>query len=598
MANRFRFAFHWSDTQIAATMFAIVATVYFGTGTSYPLPDNLLHLRTAERLLTKGVFTLSMEDVASSLEWRLQTRDGSKTKVSIGASDESIRSLVATGELQPQAEPLSMTALARGPNPGTYVSVFMPGTSLSALPAVAICLMFSKDRPLRDSTLYVAGKFTATICTAATVALLYLMARQRQLNRAWSLLLALAYAFATCIWTINSQSLWQHGPNGLFLAAGMYFLLKNQRTTRDIALAAIAMSAATWIRPTSAIFALAGCFNLRHAGLLLYVALGTFAGLLMAVYNTTFFGAPWTLGESLVTRDALVTTNAGSIWGTPFFEGAAGLLFSPSRGLFVFSPFFVISIVGMIKIWRDSRFGSLRPWSIAVLVIWCIHFKYYDWWGGGSFGYRPLVDTVFILMLFMIPVLQSPWSERYTFRLFLAVSVAWSFAIQLGAVLTFDPYSWNSRTLYAIHSPQGDVRLVNSEIHADAIAQVIHGTVKPVIANIDLPAYRYRLWSVTDSQIGFMLTHAGELFHFRPRVGWRITDGRELDLALSHASLAEAFLNANEVENARREISLARRYHSTHPVVQRISERVANTEANSNRRTTPPVAPQISEPKP
>lgn len=587
----FRRVGQWTDSSISIVLFVALSLVYFGFGRSYPLPDNLLHLRTAERLLTHGVFTLSADEVPSSLEWSLRVVNQPEVPVRISAWDESLRERVQSGQLVASLDPSPMTALARGPRPGTYMSVFMPGTPLTALPAVAVCLAFRGERPLPESTLYVAGKATAAVCTAGAAALLFLLACQWGLRRSASLVLCFTYAFATCVWTINSQSLWQHGPNGLYLATGMYFLLKPNRRRRDVVFAALAMSAATWVRPTSGIFALAGCFNAGRRGeLVWYVIVGMFAAQLMAIYNAAFFGAPWTLGESVVVRDALFTTNVESVWSTPFLEGAAGLLFSPSRGLFVFSPFLLASMVGFVMIWRDVNYRPLRPWTIAVLVIWTIHFKYYDWWGGWSFGYRPVIDTVFMLMLFLIPLFQSSASESKVFKTLFAAGVGWSVAIQLLAILAFDPFSWNGRTFYAVVSPQGTIRELTTESDASAIAPEVRGTVKPVVANIDLPKFRHRLWSLSDSQIAFLLDKLPTLYRTRPRIGLGIADNRVQELAITHASVAEAYLKAGDVANAKTEIARAQEYAPTHPYVLDVGNRILGAH--------PPAATPLQAPVP
>jgi hypothetical protein len=58
---------------------------------------------------------------------------------------------------------------------------------------------------------------TALLVSAGSVAFMYLCLASICAERQKALLFALTYAFATCVWSVTSRSLLQHGPSLLFL---------------------------------------------------------------------------------------------------------------------------------------------------------------------------------------------------------------------------------------------------------------------------------------------------------------------------------------------------------------------------------------------
>ena len=79
----------------------------------------------------------------------------------------------------------------------------------------------------------------------------------------------------------------------------------------------------------------------------LYYFLGaSVPGAALATYNTYFLGSPFRFGQSEAGHAlALEKTGLPGVWQTPLWDGAAGLLLSPSRGLFFFSPFLLLAAI-------------------------------------------------------------------------------------------------------------------------------------------------------------------------------------------------------------------------------------------------------------
>lgn len=362
-----------------------------------------------------------------------------------------------------------------------YVGAFGPVAGLTTLP-LAMVAHLAGVRLYEDAaaTLGIA-KLTAAMLVAGSVAMLYLTA-VGFVSRGSALLLCLAVGLGTCLWTMSSQSLWQQTPEIFFLSLGLYCLVRIPSPWLRGAAAGLALSAAAACRPTAALVALVG------AGWLLWSDRRALAAFLLAAlpiaaailaYNIYYFGSPLEFGQ-LVAGERVATTKTGhpDVWQTPFWLGAAGLLVSPSRGLLVFSPVLAASFIGAVIAWRDPRYRSLRFAAIAVPLLWAPAFLWFDWWGGWAYGYRPIVDSIPLLAVLCIPSVRWLLEQR-VWRAAFALLLAWSVFVQVLGAFAYSPWGWNYKVIDA------------------------EGTR----ANVDVPAYRHRLWSLHDSQIGYLVTH-------------------------------------------------------------------------------------------
>lgn len=53
-----------------------------------------------------------------------------------------------------------------------------------------------------------------------------------------------------------------------------------------------------------------------------------------------------------------------------------------------FSPVLVPGLVSAVAVWREPRFRPLIPLQAAVVVMILVAGKWYDWFGGLTWGYR------------------------------------------------------------------------------------------------------------------------------------------------------------------------------------------------------------------
>jgi hypothetical protein len=134
---------------------------------------------------------------------------------------------------------------------------------------------------------------------------------------------------------------------------------------------------------------------------------------------------------------------------TVFVEGLLGVLFSPSRGLFVFSPVLLLATSGFMFAIRDT--GN-RPrcltYGAIVLGITLIAGAANMWWGGHSYGPRLMTDVLPLLVFFVAFNLRPPPAVPLRGRVLLVAAVAVlaivGTAIHARGVFRQETWLWNA----------------------------------------------------------------------------------------------------------------------------------------------------------
>ncbi len=311
---------------------------------------------------------------------------------------------------------------------GHYLSAYTPGPGVLAVPVYAVPILLGA--PPEPGWARSLEKLSAAIITALSVVFLFGALREL-VSQGWALSIALIYAFGTSSLSVSSQGLWPHGPSQLCLAVLLHCLVRGLREERYLAYAGFAMTAAVTMRSTDCLLVLpvAAWILYTHPSLILkfvLFALPPIAGL--ALYNLMLFGAA-TGGAGNTTAPTWAFFSQ-----IPLDEGLSGMLISPSRGLFVYSPIFLFSLLGCITVWRRGPW-AFRALSLGIPLVVLVVSKWYVWSGGHSWGPRLLADTAPILCFFLYP-LADPLSRRRFLRgLFIALAIASAGAHALGAFL-------------------------------------------------------------------------------------------------------------------------------------------------------------------
>jgi hypothetical protein len=497
-------------------LFAGLLALYHLNGDVLPGNDAKPNVYLPVSLLSEGNLSFTPREMPFMFHWALRSAGG-QTPVRVRTWDQPIdgvpaRVLAERQALVPVAVQYYLMPTRRiDPSSGhpLFVGLYGPGAGLTAVPVMFALRLATGDLTHDPVRLWYAGKFTAAAAVAASAVCVWLAAL-RFTSRRRALLIALAYGAGTCVWSVSSQSLWQHGPAELFLAAGTAAFLAAGTGWHCAALCGLAYGLATACRPTGAIVAaVVGAYVLatdrrRFAA---YAAGVVPVAAALAAYNQFYFGSVFELGLGARRAMVLESTQGAGLWSTPPWEGAAGLLVSPARGLLVHSPFLVFAFWGAVRAWRDATWRILRPLTVAVLLLLLVPAGWFSWWGGWSFGYRLIVDTMPLLVLFLLPVLDRVCTGRWTRAVF-AVFLGWSVAVQVVGAFAYDVTGWNARVAgYEVRLPgEPQPRVVAERAEAERLAQAHGGTVgDEVTLDVDAREHRHRLWSLRDSPLVYYL---------------------------------------------------------------------------------------------
>ncbi len=242
-------------------------------------------------------------------------------------------------------------------------------------------------------------KGAAAVTAAAGVALLYLVARLFT-TTTLALPLSLLFAFGTSLYSSVSRPYWSHAWAIVFLSLALLCLAAptaRRRWLRDAA-GATALSWAFFCRPPLALSVIAltlFVYAMRRGRLKTLATVGAgwlalFVGYSLSVYEwvlPSYYGSSHTVHHRF------------SLWGLVGVppEGVLGTLVSPSRGLFLYTPFLLVVLFAVAWCWRS--FDHRQRWAagVATAVI-AVHWKLVAssvvWGGGASFGPRLLSDLL------------------------------------------------------------------------------------------------------------------------------------------------------------------------------------------------------------
>lgn len=240
----------------------------------------------------------------------------------------------------------------------------------------------------------VVGKIAASFMVALSAAFVFLTLRLNVPDRAaW--LIALLFGLGTSAWSISSQELWQHGPGTLCLAIALYSLTLFTKTpTQRLAfIAGLFLGLAVLCRLLNAIpTAALSCFILFHHR---KYAAAFFTPLVAIAIPLAFYNTA-TYGELSGGYDAIYQSkwhgwrglNSHNSYTNPLLKGFADILVSPSRGLFIYSPFLIPASIATLFFLIRSERALQRYLALWVILLSIILAKNTLWWGGASFGPR------------------------------------------------------------------------------------------------------------------------------------------------------------------------------------------------------------------
>lgn len=332
------------------------------------------------------------------------------------------------------------------PGPRDHVcSVFPPGMGFLAIPFF-LPLVLSGANALDLAMLLRVGHVAAAFYEVIAALLLWSVLRRLVSERA-AFALVLLYFLGTSVRTIASQALWQHAGAHLAIALALWLVLDERPRSRVRELVAgLALGIGGLVRQTTAVAGIGIAPWRRGPGAIATFVGGIAVGLLpLLAYNAIVFGAPLEQGYGAKPFD------------TPVLEGLVGLLVSPSRGLFVYEPWALLALAGLViaRFAKTTR-GAMSTRVADLVFVWVafvvVYATYAEWWGGRVFGPRFLDDVAPILMVGLAWGVRGGWFAYGSMRVLLWIAAGWSLVIFNAAAFVYDQ-SWDTLPLNVNDDP-------------------------------------------------------------------------------------------------------------------------------------------------
>ncbi len=171
-------------------------------------------------------------------------------------------------------------------------------------------------------------------------------------------------ALGTSAWSVSADALWQHGPAMLWIALASLLAARAHLIGSGLAYAASII-----VRPLTAVIAVGTVGVLvvrrRFSALVTFLIAVSVGAAAIVAYNAVVFGEPsLSGGYSSGFREKAVS--ASPLW---YVGNVAGGLFSPTRGVLLWSPFLLLLLPGVPSAWRRAPDWVRGPAVGAILYI-------------------------------------------------------------------------------------------------------------------------------------------------------------------------------------------------------------------------------------
>ena len=272
------------------------------------------------------------------------------------------------------------------------------------------------------------GKLAAAILAALGVTFVH-AAAARLAGQPFAAVATALYVLGTPVLSVLGQTLWLHTGAALGFSLALLALTMDHGPEWKVGVAVgLGLGTALACRPVDVVLAAGfavALWQVRPRALGWMAAAASVPVLLLAAYQWRVFGSPLATGYG---------AEASEGWTTPLWEGVAGLLVSPGRGLLLHAPVLLLSVVALARAGRDCSprwFGSL---GLSLAAFLCVMGHWHSWWGGSSAGNRMLSDGLPILGVSLACGLRQVWRRRRLRAPAVALAVI---SVTTSAALTF-----------------------------------------------------------------------------------------------------------------------------------------------------------------
>lgn len=337
---------------------------------------------------------------------------------------------------------------------GKYISLFMPGVSLIAVPFYVIGNTFGHAQ--------IGTYFINILLTLANGFFIYLIAQKLTNKKNWSIISGFCFIFATNIWPY-ALTLTQHPLSSLIVLSSIYLVLPKSSIISSILLGILfgigllADFPNVIVMMPVIIYQLSRSINLQHKKLdskFIYMAVGLMPILaFFFYYNIQTAGSPFSAAQFLgrttdfQTQEYIVQTPKDL--STPkkgiqlpfktrnFIQGLTVLLASNERGWIYYSPLIALCLIGLaVAIKKDST-SPIHKVVVSIIGLNILTYAMFgDPWGGWSFGPRYLIPATALIFIYL-PFYFDLKINKYILAIVFLVLATYSVNLSsLGALTT------------------------------------------------------------------------------------------------------------------------------------------------------------------
>jgi hypothetical protein len=350
-------------------------------------------------------------------------------------------------------------------SPATAQGSFGPGGNVFSKKGLAISLLavplYWIGMNLSGMGLVQTTMLLNPIVTALTGTVVFLYLRQLGYSTKIGLWVALLFGLGT-VAVVYTKVFSSEPVSALALLLAVYFALRchGRRALINSSLAGLALGLAVATTAANLITApflllylsrityhvsrftnsLRKHWQERWKHLVFFLASLAIVCLLVGFYNYARFGNPLDSGRRFA---------KGEVFSTPLWVGLYGLLLSPYKSIFLYSPILLASLASFPLFFRRHR---REGWLIGLIVIahLLLFATWYMWWGGFAWGPRFLVPLTPLLAVTLAPLVEIVLTRgSLPAKLTLAALALLSTAVQvLGVSVNFVLYEVKLREIF------------------------------------------------------------------------------------------------------------------------------------------------------
>ena len=268
-----------------------------------------------------------------------------------------------------------LTLLSGGDADG-YSSFYLIAVNIAALFYLFIGLLFL-DRSLARWSIGSGARAVTLVATVFGTNLFYYSTCEPGMSH--------VYSFAAVSVFIRASAKYFSRPDGrmLVLMAALLGLIVLIRPVNGLIVLAWPFVAGGWRALWDGLAFAIKRWDSAIAGLAVFTGIVAVQGILYVISTGHFFVDSYT-GEGI----------------DLFAPHVVDMLFSYKKGLFLYTPMYVLALVGGYHLWCSGRFVFVA-WAGCLLVVTYVLSSWSQWYYGGSFSSRVFVEY---LPLFMIPL--------------------------------------------------------------------------------------------------------------------------------------------------------------------------------------------------